>query len=316
MRLFVFISLLFTYNFAHSQNGKIIEQTDFTVPDSSIRKIEKLVPNIRSILSATNFYHISYLSDGLKVKGYLAFPKIGDKLPCIIYNRGGRKEVGKITDDYFLTELAPLCSKGYLIVASQYRGNDGGDGKEEYGGKEVNDILNLIPLLGSINQADTSRIGMYGWSRGGMMTYLALSRTTKIKAAVVKSGLTNLIKLLKNRPELDTTMYSPLIPEYSKNKTAALENRSAVYFADNINKQTALLILQGSADALVPAEQALELVDTLYKLKHPVRFILYEGATHGLIEYRNDYYQQMINWFDAYLRDKKSLPNLEPHTNQ
>jgi dipeptidyl aminopeptidase/acylaminoacyl peptidase len=107
-----------------------------------------------------------------------------------------------------------------------------------------------------------------------------------------------------------------LIPDYSKNKITALQNRSAIFFADKINKQTPLLILQGSADALVPADQVVNLVDTLLRLRHPVRFILYEGGTHGLIEYRNDYYDQIINWFNSYLRDRKAWPNLEPHTNQ
>jgi len=93
---------------------------------------------------------------------------------------------------------------GYVIVASQYRGNGGGEGKEEFGGKDVNDVLNLIPLLSNMPQADTARIGMFGWSRGSMMTYLALTKTTTIKAAVVGSGLTDLITSLKERPEPET----------------------------------------------------------------------------------------------------------------
>jgi dipeptidyl aminopeptidase/acylaminoacyl peptidase len=312
----LWLFVIFICSSAHSQNGKIINQSGFTFPDSTIQKIEKLIPDLQTIISTVSFYHITYLSDNLKVKGYLAIPKGEGKYPAIIYNRGGRNEVGKITDQYFLTELGPLCSKGYVIIASQYRGNDGGDGKEEYGGQDVNDILNLLPALATIDKADTSRIGMYGWSRGGMMTYLALARIKNIKAAVVKSGLADLIKLREIRPELDSTMYGTLIPDYSKNKITALQNRSAIFFADKINKQTPLLILQGSADALVPSDQVVNLVDTLLRLRHPVRFILYEGGTHGLIEFRSDYYDQMVSWFNSYLRDRKTWPNLEPHTNQ
>jgi len=50
----------------------------------------------------------------------------------------------------------------------------GGEGKEEHGGKDLNDVFNLIPLLSHLPNANTLRIGLYGESRGGMMTYLAL----------------------------------------------------------------------------------------------------------------------------------------------
>jgi dipeptidyl aminopeptidase/acylaminoacyl peptidase len=174
------------------------------------------------------------------------------------------------------------------VIASQYRGNDGGEGKEEYGGADVNDVLNLILSLNFVSVADTSRIGMYGWSRGGMMTYMALAKTTRIKAAVVKAGLADVVKIWQTRPEADTGIYQRLIPGYSNDKRTALEKRSAVYFAAQINKTTPLLIFQGTADAFVPADQAIDLVSKLYVLKQPLRFILYEGGTHSLREYRSE----------------------------
>jgi dipeptidyl aminopeptidase/acylaminoacyl peptidase len=76
-------------------------------------------------------------------------------------------------------------------VASQYRGNAGGEGKEEFGGRDVDDVLNLIKLLISLPQADAKRIGMYGWSRGGMMTYQALARSDQVAAAIVGAGVTD-----------------------------------------------------------------------------------------------------------------------------
>ncbi|MEJ7736126.1 MAG: prolyl oligopeptidase family serine peptidase [Chitinophagaceae bacterium] len=315
MKYFLFSLMVLIYTSANSQDGKIIERTLYDVPDSTLKNIQKIIPDIKSIIDSVNFYHIAYLSDGLKVKGYLAVPKKEGKYSCIIYNRGGFGEFGKITDESFLRDLGQVSSKGYVIIASQYRGNDSGEGKDEFGGKDLNDVLNLIPLLNHITRADTSRIGMFGSSRGGMMTYRTLTRTTKIKAAVVKSGLADLIKWLETRPEMDTTIYAPLIPGYAKNKTATLKERSAVYFAENINRTTPILILQGTADWRVPTNQVLDLVNKLYQLKQPVRFILYEGGQHSLIEHRDNYYTQIINWFDTYLRDKKRWPSIELHGN-
>ena len=148
-----------------------------------------------------------------------------------------------------------------------------------------------------------------------MMTYLALSKTAKIKVAVVRSGFTDLIKILETRPDLDTARYAPLIPGYSKNKTQTLKERSVVYFAEKINRATPILIFQGTADANVPTDQALDLANKFYKLQQPFRLIVYEGGRHGLMEHRSDYYRQMTNWFDTYLRDKKPWPSLEPRAN-
>jgi dipeptidyl aminopeptidase/acylaminoacyl peptidase len=296
---------------AFSQDGKIIEQVQYTLPDSLIEKLPTIVTEAQSISETVNFYRITYLSDGLKVKGYLAKPKKEGKYPCIIVCRGGNKNDGIFTDQWFAA-YGQLCNKGYVIVGSQYRGNDGGEGTDEFGGKEVNDVLNLVPLLASIPQADTSRIGMYGISRGSMMVYLALTRTNSIKAVVDNSGLRDLIKWIEVRPNLE--QYFPQsIPDYNKDKMAALKKRSAVYFAEKINKTTPVLILQGTADWRSPTVSALDIAKKFYEVKQPFRLIIYEGAQHGLREYRSDFFRQMLNWFDFYVRDGKQWPSLEPH---
>src|SRR5688500_10771616 len=168
---------------ALSQDGKLVEQTEYKLADTSITKIRAINGGIDTVLKKVITYGITYQSDGLKVKGYLVMPKAKGIYPCIIYNRGGNRDGGALTDGQTGRIMAEVASWGYIVVGSQYRGNMGGEGKEEFGGSDVNDVLNLIPLLANFQQADTSRIGMYGWSRGGMMTYLALTKTKRIKAA-------------------------------------------------------------------------------------------------------------------------------------
>jgi dipeptidyl aminopeptidase/acylaminoacyl peptidase len=306
--------LVMICSFARSQNGKILEQNLFSVTDSVVARLATIDSSARQIPTVVNFYHITYLSDGLKVKGYLAIPKSDRKYPCVIFNRGGSLEFSAITDEIFFRLVGRLAANGYVVVGSQYRGNSGGDGKEEFGGSDVNDVLNLIPLLSSLSQADTSRIGMFGWSRGGMETYLALTRTSRIKAAVVGSGVADLTMMLDARPDLDSD-WSQIIPNYTTQKTEKLRERSATYFADKICKTTPILIFQGTADWHVPANQVLALVQKFYQVKQPFRFILYEGGQHSLIEHRSDYYSQMINWFNYYLRDGRHWPDLSPHGN-
>lgn len=294
------------------QNGKIIAQTEYINADSILISAEQTTPGIRSAAEAVKFYHITYLSDGFKVKGYLAVPKKEGRYPCVIFNRGGNRDFAPVTDASFLRLIGKLAASGYVIAASQYRGSVGGEGMEEFGGKDVNDVLNLFPLFNQLRQADTSRIGMFGWSRGGMMTYLTLTRTNRIKAAVVGSGLADLFKAIESRPEFDT-LWARIIPNFTTHKQEELKQRSATYFADKINKNTPILILQGTADWRVPTNQVLDLVNIFYRNKQPFRFILYEGGQHSLSEHKVDYDRQIENWFNTYLRDGKPWPSLEPH---
>lgn len=117
---------------------------------------------------------IVYLSDGLRVAGYRASPVEGVDLPVIIVNRGGNRDFGQWSDERAASRLGEIASWGYVVLASQHRGVDGGDWIEEFGGADVHDVLNLLQVAGASTRADTTRVGMYGWSRGGMMTYLAL----------------------------------------------------------------------------------------------------------------------------------------------
>jgi len=118
---------------------------------------------------------ITYISDGLKVKGYVAYPAdTSKKYPCVIWNRGGISEKGVI-DSYTARGLfGQIASWGYVVFASQYRGNAGGEGTDEFGGDDVNDVLNLIPLANGLEFADTEKWGIEGWSRGGLQKTIIL----------------------------------------------------------------------------------------------------------------------------------------------
>jgi dipeptidyl aminopeptidase/acylaminoacyl peptidase len=110
MKYSCLICFLFFFTYTHAQDGKILERTRYTISDT-----------LPGITAAVDFYRITYLSDGLKVKGYLAIPKKEGSYPCVIFNRGGNQEFSKITDESFIRTLGQLSSKGYVVVASQYR---------------------------------------------------------------------------------------------------------------------------------------------------------------------------------------------------
>lgn len=255
---------------------------------------------------------IVYASDGLRVHGYLARPTAAGKHPAVIVNRGGNRGFGAWSDEGAARSLGRLASWGYVVVASQYRGNVGGEGVDEFGGADVDDVLNLIPLLESLEDVDAGRIGMYGWSRGGMMTYLALARTDRIRAAVVGAGMADAFESTRSRPEMEE-VFRELAPGYDEHEEESLRARSAVRWAETMCPTTPILILHGTGDWRVSPTQALEIAGKLLEAKHPYRLVMFEGGSHGLEEFPDEVRTLVRDWLDRYVRDGKSWPSLEPH---
>lgn len=298
---------------AWAQNGTIVEQEKMEINiDAVIKPTSVWNAVAKKYYDSVDIYRITYLSDGLKVKGYMDVPKKPGKYPCIIYNRGGNRDFGKLNIGDYLIDMAQMASWGYCVVASQYRGNDGGEGAEEFGGKDVDDVLNMVPLLNAVDKADTSRIGLWGVSRGGMMTYVALTKTNQMKAAVVLSGLVDLKQAVETRKDIDS-MLKVWLPAYKNDKTNFMNQRSALYLADKICKSTPIFIIQGTADWRVTTLQVLDLAGKFYSLKQPFRLSIFEGADHGVTEFMDEVSRQTKAFFDDYLRDKKKWPSLEQH---
>ena len=262
-------------------------------------------------LDSIEMYRITYLSDGLRVTGYMVKPRGSGQYPCIIFNRGGNRDFGQLLVAHAATLLGRMASKGYVVIASNYRGNGGGEGVEEFGGADVNDVLRLVDVLGEVEAADTSRIGMMGWSRGGMMTYLALCRTNRLKAAVVGGAIADLTT--GDRPEMEEHVYAELIPGYDTNKEEVLKERSALFWPKKFPKTTPILILHGNADWRVKSDQSLQMARALDKERIPYRLVVYEGADHGISEFRDEVFEESLAWFNRYLRDGEPLPNMEFH---
>lgn len=240
-----------------------------------------------------------YLSDGLKVVAYEWKPKARGtgKLPLIIYNRGGNRAFGQNSP---WQPVRRLALDGFVVLASQYRGVDGGEGGEEFGGAEVHDVANLLPLARALGYVDTDNVFLYGWSRGSMETLLALKEGMRVNAAVVGGTLADLAATRAARPAMDTEVFAQLIPGYADHREQSLRDRSAVQWADRI--EAPLLILQGGADWRVDPAQSLALAQALQRAGKTYELIVYAGDDHGLTLNRDDSNRRIVEWFRRYLR--------------
>lgn len=245
-------------------------------------------------LNHINFFAITYKSDSLLVNGIIAEPKKDGKYPVIIFNRGGNKEIGKTAKAKTLYSLilttSKLVSEGYLVIASCYREND------EFGGQDLHDVLNLTKTISYIQKADAKRIGMLGWSRGGMMTYLALKELDIITTAVIGNGPSDLAALITDRPEMETEVFAKLIPNYQNNKKEELKKRSVIYWADELDSHASLLILCGTEDQRVNPNQADKIARKLTMLNYD--FTLKKFKTdHKFSNKKEELNKLLIQWF-------------------
>jgi dipeptidyl aminopeptidase/acylaminoacyl peptidase len=248
---------------------------------------------------------ITYLSEGLKIKGYLAKPKHNgeekNKFPCIIWNRGGFENSGAIDTFTACGIFGEIASWGYVVFASQYRGNAGSEGKDMFGGEDVTDVLNLIPLADEIPEADTNLWGIEGWSRGGMMTYLALTKNHNFKCAVVSGGIANL-RCSEEENTFLRDLYKAGSGEYkSAEFIKECEERSIINFTEKLSKNTPILLLHGTADKRVPTSDSLELSYKLLENNIPFRLLLLEGGDHFLKSHKREVSEMRRNWFKRFL---------------
>ena len=239
-------------------------------------------------------YQFNYLSDGLKIEGYLCIPLSAEKTQkpskCVMFNHGGNRQFGKLENN----SLAPICAVcDRIVVASQFRGCGASEGEDHFGGDDLNDVIKLIDLCeNTFSFIDMDDFCVIGASRGGVMTYPAARKDSRIKRIIALSAVCDLFETYEVRDDMKTVLKETIgcTPE---EKPEEYEKRSAVYWADEI--KIPVLMFHAKQDKQVPYSQA----ENLYaKLKDSTdcTFITYEDDSHS--DVKPEDYQTIRDWLN------------------
>ena len=107
--------------------------------------------------------------------------------------------------EHYIPYILEATARGYVVIAPEYRGSIG-YGQAfydaiDYGGREVDDVVTAVDVLRSrYRQVDPGRIGIIGWSHGGLITLLSICRNPKVfDAAAAIVPVTNLLERLDRK---------------------------------------------------------------------------------------------------------------------
>lgn len=286
------------------EDGKIVEQERFTppafeqVPDR-FRQLygREAIERVRNSPDL-ELLKIKYMSDGLKVSGFVYKPKetAGKRLPAVIWNRGGAGEETIISAANYLHfyEMHRLASEGFVVLASQYRGYDGGEGKDEVGGADTNDVLNLFPVARSLGYVDMGRVFMFGFSRGAQMTLQAVRRGAPVRAVAVVGAPTDMWLSFRENPGIRDLIQSNWAGGEAR-REQNMEERSAARWADRLT--VPVLIFQGGADPAVSPAHALELARKMEEAGNLYELVVYARDDHFVTRNTEDRLRRTLEWF-------------------
>lgn len=302
-KIFYFFFLL-VFCVSYSQNSLVELQQAF--PEKYDRYIVKKengqlkFKDEYKYLDSVNIYGYNYSSyDNLKIRGFLIEPKIKGNYPVIIFNRGGNRDNGLVSLQTMTDFLSKIAVKGYIIIGSQLRGNSQSEGNDEFGGKDIGDVLKLLEIIDHQSNADIKKIGMLGVSRGSMTSYLVLKETNRVKVNVTIGGIADLNQ--KERPEM-YELYKQLIPDFDKNPSNELDKRSPILSIPLIkNKQLKNFIIHGANDERVNVDNALLLFNNLKSNNLSTKLLIYEDANHGINNNTDNLLNEIILFFKNHL---------------
>jgi len=238
------------------------------------KKIETLIePQYGKI--DPNFFvkdeYIKYKSfDGLKIAAVLYKPKeilTGEKFPALVMVHGGP------SSQYFRNFAMfgqILANEGYILLLPNIRGSIG-YGKEfedmnlmDWGGGDLEDVAAGANYLKALPYVDKDRIGVFGGSYGGYMTFLQVTKKPELwNAACAWIGISHLKTMYKRSKPHFKYFLRMNMGDPEKN-SELWEDRSSLNFAENV--RCPLLMVHGVHDPRCPVEESRQFRDKLIEL--------------------------------------------------
>ena len=246
--------------------------------------------------------------DGTLVSGFAIKPvgyQAGRKYPTLLRIHGG--PVAQFGYG-FSFEWQYFAANGYAVVAANPRGSSGRGFAysnaiyADWGNKDTDDVLAVVDYAVAQGLADPARLGVGGWSYGGIMTDQVIARDQRFKAAVSGASIGNVLAGYGTDQyvrDYETELGTPW-----KNTDVYLRVSYPFFHADRIKTPT--LFVCGEKDFNVPLLNTEQMYQALKSLNVPTQLVIYPGQFHGVStpSYVKDRYSRYLTWYNKYLMPK------------
>ncbi|MBK8413596.1 MAG: S9 family peptidase [Bacteroidetes bacterium] len=248
-------------------------------------------------LSKTEFFNFT-TSEGVSLNGWMIKPtdfNPSKKYPVFQYMYGGpNSQTVKnewLGPNYFWFQM--LAQNGYIIVSVDNRGT-GARGEafnkciyKQLGKLETIDQIEVAKWMGKQTYVDASRIGAFGWSYGGYMTSLLMTKGADyFKAAIAVAPVTNW--------RYYDTIYTERYLQTPQMNATGYDENSPINFTDKLKGN--YLLIHGTSDDNVHMQNSMEMVTSLVKEKKQFDSFYYPNKAHGISGVRLHLYQKMTNF--------------------
>ncbi|HEY5036199.1 MAG TPA: S9 family peptidase, partial [Chthoniobacterales bacterium] len=297
-----------------SRDGRVIVRTStpdrpyeiFAAENGQLRCLTKQNDNFLAGIELGRVEATKFQSkDGTEVHGLVVHPpnesKAG-KLKTLLRPHGGPQEQYAWEFDF---EKQLFAANGYLVVLPNPRGSTGrgtayGMGiYANWGSVDVQDDLAAVDDVVRRGLADPNRLGVGGWSYGGMSTNYLIASTTRFKAATSGASISDIIAGY-GTDEYIRDYENELGSPWAHPEVWARISYPFLH-ADRIKTPT--LFLCGESDSNVPLLNSEQMYQALRTLNIPTELIIYPGQFHGLTKpsYLLDRFHRYLAWYEKYI---------------
>jgi dipeptidyl aminopeptidase/acylaminoacyl peptidase len=281
---------------------------------NSLRQLTKQNDALLAELDLGATEEIGFQSkDGTQVNGLLTYPVgyvKGTRVPLLLRIHGGPNSQDQHS---FSLERQMFSANGYAVLAVNYRGSSGRGQKfsrsifADWGNYEVQDLLAGVDHVVKIGVADPDRLGVGGWSYGGILTDYLIATDNRFKAATSGAGTAFTVSFYGTDQyiiQYDHEIGPPWNPKAWE--TYILVSYPFLH-ADRI--QTPTLFLGGERDFNVPIEGSQQMYQALRSLGIDTQLIIYPNENHGIQRpsYQRDRMERYLAWYEKYVK-KPSAP--------
>lgn len=244
--------------------------------------------------------------DGTPVQSFVILPPGFDEsktFPAILNIHGGPQAQ---YDWGFMFESQLLAAQGYVMILPNPRGSTGFGYDytlaiwQDWGGIDYQDVMAVVDGVIERGWADPERLGVMGWSYGGMLTNHIITLTDRFKAAATGASATLYVAGYGHDEYVawwEQEFGFPWEPE----ARAIYERLSPFNRLDQVTTPT--LVVGGEIDWNVPIHNSEQLYLVLKRRGIDTQLIVYPDQYHGIDtpSLEQDLYGRYIGWFEKYL---------------